>query len=353
MAFDITQTYLGNTILQYIIYLLILAGSVLAAKVITWVSKTILRTFADKTKTKADDLILTLLEGPVLMSVFVVAMHFGKVVLHMSDAFLVFYGNVVAVLFMINVAWYLMRFINGLITFYLQPLTKKSKTDLDDHLLPLVRKLINFLVIVIVGIMIIDRFGYNVGSLLAGLGLGGLAFALAAQDLVSNLFGGIAILMDKPFKLGDRVKVGEVDGFVREIGLRTTRIETFGGTMMVMPNSKMVNSVAENVSAEVRRRMSFTIGVEYGTSSAKMEQGKKIIEQNLKKVKGLDHKKYAIHFVNFGSSSLDIRVQYWILLEAMTNYFGVQDQLLSGIKKDFEKAKIEFAFPTQTVHVKK
>lgn len=345
--------YLGNTVWQYIVFLGLLSGMVVAGKIVTYISKTVLRTFADKTKTKADDLILSLLEGPVLFTLFVVGLYFGKRFLYFSETGAIVYNHAVSILFIINIAWYLIRFINGVITHYLKPLTSKTDTDLDDHLLPIMKKLVNLIVIVIVGIMIIDKFGYNVGSLLAGLGLGGLAFALAAQDLVSNLFGGIAILMDKPFKLGDRIKVDDVDGYVREIGLRTTRVETFGGTMVVLPNSKVVDSVTENVSYEKERRMVFTIGVEYGTTLAKLEKAKKLVEQNLKKVKGLNHEKYSVYFVEFAASSLNIRVQYWITQEGMDDYFGVQDKFLTGIKKDFEKAKIDMAFPTQTVHVKK
>ncbi len=352
MAF-LDTAYLGNTIAEYLIFFAVLVGAVLAGKIITWTTKKFIRSFADKTATKADDLIVDLLEGPVLFTVFIVALYFGERLLTMSEGFSDLYGKVVSILFMINIAWYLMRFINGLIRHYVTPLTAKTKTDLDDHMLPIIRKLINFVIIAIVAIMVIDRLGYNVGSLLAGLGLGGLAFALAAQDLVGNLFGGVAILIDKPFKLGERIKINEVDGFVREIGLRTTRVETFGGTMVVMPNSKVVNSDLENVTAEKQRRMVFTIGVEYDTPVKKLEEGKRLIEKNLKAVKGLNHKEFAIQFVEFAASSLNIRVQYWITPEGMKEYFGVQDKFLFGIKKDFEKAKISMAFPTQTVHLKK
>ena len=123
--------------------------------------------------------------------------------------------------------------------------------------------------------------------------------------------------------------------------------------MITVPNSKVVDSISENVSAEKQRRMTFTIGVEYGTSLAKLEKGKKIIESHLKKIKGLDNKNFSVSFSEFAASSLNIRVQYWITPEGMEEYFGVQDKLYTAIKKDFEKAKIEFAFPTQTLHVKK
>ncbi|MBR9693387.1 mechanosensitive ion channel family protein [Candidatus Woesearchaeota archaeon] len=345
--------YLGNDLPDYLLFFATIIGSLVVAKIITWTTKKFVKAFAKKTKTKADDLLVELLEGPVLLSVFIAALHFGQHLLNMSEQAADFYNRGVMILLFINIAWYLVRFINGAIIHYIKPLTKKTETDLDDHLLPLMRKLVNFLIYSIVLIMVIDKLGFNVSSLLAGLGIGGLAFALAAQDLVGNLFGGIAILMDKPFKIGDRIKVGEVDGYVREIGLRTTRVETFGGTMMVLPNSKVVDSVTENVSAEKERRMVFTIGVEYGTTIAKLEKGKELIVKNIKAVKGLNHKEYNVQFVEFDDSSLNLRIQYWITMAGMDKYFDVQDELNMGIKRDFEKAKIEMAFPTQTVHVKK
>lgn len=348
-----TTTYLGNSIDEYLYFFAVVIAAVLVGKVVTWTTKRFIRVFADKTETKADDLIVDLLEGPVLFTILLVALYFGQRLLTMTEWFADVYGKILSILFMLNIAWYLMRFIGGLMQHYIQPLTEKTDTDLDDHMLPIMKKLINFVIVAIVAIMAIDKLGYNVSSLLAGLGLGGLAFALAAQDLVGNLFGGIAILIDKPFKIGDRIKVEGVDGFVREIGLRTTRVETFGGTMMVLPNSKVVNSVAENITAEKQRRMTFTLGVEYGTSVAKLEEAKRLVVSNIKKVPGLDHKEFSVTFKEFGGSSLDINVIYWITKKGLEEYWGVQDRLLLGIKKDFEKAGIEFAFPTQTVHVKK
>ncbi len=352
MAF-LDNLYLGNSVPDWLIFFCVVLASVLAGKIVTWITKKFVRAMASKTKTKADDLVVDLLEGPVLFTIFIAALYFGQRLLVMSEGVTDIYSKIVMVLFLINIAWYLMRLINGTMIHYIKPMTAKTETDLDDHLLPIIRKLVNFVIVAIVAIMVIDKLGFNVGSLLAGLGIGGLAFALAAQDLVGNLFGGIAILLDKPFKLGDRIKVSGVDGYVREIGLRTTRIETFDGTIIVVPNSTMVDSMTENVSAEKERRMVFTIGVEYDTPVAKLEKGKELIIKNIKAVKGLNHKDYAVQFVEFADSSLNIRVQYWITKAGLDNYWDVQDALNLGIKRDFEKAKIEMAFPTQTVHVKK
>lgn len=350
----LADAYFGNTIREYLLFFGILVVAVLVGKIITWITKKVIKAFADKTATKADDIIVDLLEGPVLFTVFVAALYFGGKMLIMSEGFADFYANTVAVFFMINIGWYLIRFINGLMEHYIVPMTEATESDLDDHLVPILRRLVSIVVVIIIVIMALDRFDYNVGSLLAGLGLGGLAFALAAKDLVGNLFGGIAILIDKPFKLGDRIKVnsGEVDGFVREIGLRTTRIETFDTTMIILPNHKVVDSIVENISEENARRIVINLGVEYGTSGAKIEKAKTIIRKNIKSIKGLKPDS-DVYFTAFGDFSLNIRVQYWITKEGMKQFWVVQDKLNQAIMKDFAKEKIEFAFPTQTLHLKK
>ena len=342
--------YFGNSIVEYGEFFLLLAVAVLAGKVVTWVTKRVLRAYSERTRTKADDILVDLLEGPVLFLIFIVALHFGQAMLSMSKGFASFYGKMVAVLFMINIGWLLIRFFDGLVEHYLAPLAAKTESDLDDHLIPILRRLVKIVIIIIIGIMALDKFNYNVASLLAGLGIGGLAFAFAAKDLVGNLFGGVAILLDKPFKLGDRIRIGDVDGFVREIGLRTTRVETLSKTMKILPNSKIVDSVVENVSAEPARKMTMTLGLEYGTTLAKMEKAKEIVKKAIKSTNGLS-KDCIVAFSEFGDSSLNLFVLYWI--EDMDRYWDAQDELNTSIKKEFEKEKIGFAFPSMTIYMRK
>ncbi len=354
MAFDWSQVYLGNTLLQYAYFFGIIAGAVIVGKLITWISKNVIRAFADKTETKLDDIIAELFEGPVIFTIFIVTFHFARQVLTLSDTISNGFDKLIAILIILNAAWYLIRFLDSLLVYYIQPLAEKTETDLDDHLLPLLKRIVKIVVIAIALVMMVDRLGYNISTLVAGIGIGGLAFALAAQDLLGNFFGGIAIFSDKPFKIGDRVKIGtDADGFVREIGMRTTRIETFGGTMVILPNRKVADAVLENIATEKQRRMQMTIGVEYGTSVKKLDEAKKLIIKNIKAVEGLDHEAFNVAFNEFADSSLNIKVIYWITKEGMDRYWDVQDELLTGIKADFEKARIEFAFPTQTVYVKK
>ena len=347
-----SNVYFGNTIFAYIKFFGVIIIAVIAGKVVTWITEKFLKSFASKTETKLDDLLLHLLEGPILLSIMIAALYFGRDELVMSPAFAGFYNKMVSVLVIFNVAWYLSRLLAGAIEYYLTPLASKTKSDLDDHLLPILRRLVSIVIFIIAAIMALDKFDYNVGGLLAGLGLGGLAFALAAKDMVGNFFGGIAILTDKPFKLGDRIKVETVEGHVREIGLRSTRVETLAGTLVTIPNSKMVDSILENVTREEARRVVIDLDVEYDTTVKKLEEAKSIIRKHVKRIDGLKDE-CTVAFSEFGPHSLKIKVIFWITKQGLERFWPVQDELYTAIKRDFEKAKIEFAYPTQTIRVKK
>ncbi len=339
---------------NFLLFAGLIAAAMLAGKLVTWTSKNILKKFAAKTKTKADDLLVSVLEGPIIFTVFIISLYFARGILDLSARWSSLLDKALIILVIVNAAWYLLRFLDGVIEHYLRPLTAKTETELDGHLLPVIRRILSILIVLIAAIILVDRLGFNVSGLVAGLGIGGLAFALAAQDLLGNFFGGLAIITDKPFKVGDRVKIGtDVDGFVREIGLRTTRIETFGGTMIVIPNRKIADTILEDVSTEKKRRRLITLNLEYGTSVQKLELAKKLVIKNIKNVDGLDHDVYSVTFSAFGPSSLDLNVIFWITKKGIDRYWDVHDELFTGIKRDFEKAKIQFAYPTQTVHVRK
>lgn len=194
-------------------------------------------------------------EKSLVFLIFILGWLFALNVLVLSTKAENAFGIITTILFILDGAWFVIGLSDALLVFYIRPSIEKTKSDLDDHLLSILKKLSKFMIIAITLVMIIDNFGYDVTSLIAGLGLDGLAFALAAQDLLGNMFGG-AILTDKPFKVGQRIKVdNQYDGFVKEIGLRSTRIETLDGTQLVLPNSMIAKSVLENVSKEKARRV--------------------------------------------------------------------------------------------------
>ncbi len=349
MAF-VDTVWLGNTWLQYLEFAGIILVGVILGKISYWVVTNIILKITEKTKTKLDDLLIHSLKRPVVFLIFTLAFYFGSKVLTLTEGAQKVFGSITSILVTLNIAWFVMNILDALIVNYIAPATAKTKSDLDDTLIPIIRKALKVIIVSVTLVMIIDNFGYDVTSLIAGLGIGGLAFALAAQDLLSNLFGGIAILTDKPFRLGDRIRVDGNDGFIREIGLRTTRMQTLDGTMIVIPNSIIAHTTLENVSKEKARKVKVTIGVTYDTSNRKLEQAKKIIAEVIKE--NVDTKDESlVSFYNFGDSALEILVIYWI--KNFDNILGARDRVNMELKKRFEKAKIEMAFPTQTVYIKK
>ncbi len=351
MATFLDATWLGNSWLQHLEFLGLIIAGIILGKIFFWLSKNIIQKFTAKTKTRLDDLILASLKRPVVFLLFTLGFHFGSGFLTLGEKGAETFGNITSLLLTLNVAWFIMNILDALIVNYLQPATAKSKTDLDDALIPIIRKALKVVIIVIAFVMIIDNFGYDATGLVAGLGIGGLAFALAAQDLVSNLFGGVAILTDKPFKIGDYIVVDDsTKGFVREIGMRSTRIETFDKTMIIIPNSTIAHTIMENISEEPARKVKLTLGMTYETSAVKLEKAKKIIKDIVKKnVDTQDD--CSITFINFGDSALEFLVMYWI--KNPKNILGAKDSVNMAIKKAFDKEKIDFAYPTQTVYVKK
>ncbi|PIN69253.1 mechanosensitive ion channel protein MscL [Candidatus Woesearchaeota archaeon CG11_big_fil_rev_8_21_14_0_20_43_8] len=342
--------YLGNHLYSYLISLGILAIAIILGKVIYYISRNIIRKVTEKTKTMLDDILVDVLEKPLVFMLLVIGFYFAYNRLVLPVGVIGFFGNVTKILFIIGVSWFIIKFVDSLLLHYAAPLTKRTKSDLDDQIVPILRSVVKWIIIIVTFIMIVDNFGYDVGSLLAGLGLGGLAFALAAQDMLGNLFGGFSILADSPFKLNERIRFNNYDGWVRAIGLRTTRMETLDGTYLTIPNAMISKTISENVSREKARKIKFTIGVTYDTSTKKLEQAMKIIKDIVVKHSDTDDNCLTA-FTEFGAYSLNILAIYWI--KNPDKILDVQNEINLEIKKSFEKAKISMAFPTQTLEVKK
>ena len=248
------------------------------------------------------------------------------------------------------IAWAITRTIEALIDHYLVPVIEKSESDLDDQLLPILRKALKVTVWIMAIIIGFNNAGYDVGAIVAGLGIGGLAFALAAQDSVKNLFGGFTIFIDKPFTIRDRIKISGFDGSVEEIGIRSTRIRTLDGRMVTIPNSKFSESAIENISSEPSRKVALNLGLTYGTSSAGVKEAMELLK-GIVKSKNVVPDKVFVGFNAFNDSSLNIICVYYISPGA--DILGVQTEINLEILENFANAKLEFAFPTQTLFIEK
>ena len=232
--------FYGNTIIEWLTAFIIIISSFFLAKLVYWVCKNIIKKFTKKTKTEIDDLLIDNIEEPFAFSIIIFGFWTALQFLYTSDVWDSRFEDTFYILFSINITWLISRIFSAVITNYLQPLVEKTESDLDDQLLPILKKGVN-ITIWSLGILVgLNNAGINVGALLAGLGVGGIAFAMASRDTIANLFGGLTIFTDHPFKINERVRTKEFDGYVREIGLRTTRIESRYGAEVIVPNKETI-----------------------------------------------------------------------------------------------------------------
>jgi len=214
-------------------------------------------------------------------------------------------------------------------------------------LAPVMAKTFRIIFFILAVLLILQNSGYNVAGLLAGLGIGGLAVALAGKETLANLFGSLAVLIDRPFEVGDFIRQGDVEGTVERIGLRSTRVRTPDGFLVSIPNQNVTTSEVVNLSARPTRRQVFNIGLVYSLTAAQMREAVEMIRAVI-----TAHPQTSdvwVHWKEFGDSSLNIQVVYWSKAMAMKDFLDALQDLNGGIKERLDAAGFGFAFPTRTV----
>ncbi len=340
------KTFYGNTMLQWAVSLAIIAGAYIFSKLLYWIFKNLIKKATSKTKSDLDDVFFEMIERPIILAVVLAGFWYGIKHLTMPAGFSDFINRIFYIAITFDVSWLIVRLVDSLIQNYLAPLVEKTDSDLDDQLLPIIRKSLKATIWIIAAVVGLNNAGYNVGTIVAGLGLGGLAFAMAAKDSVANLFGGVTVFVDKPFKINDRIIIGGFDGTVKEIGIRSTRLKTLAGRMVTIPNKKFTDSFIENITSEPSRKVSFTLGLTYNASSDNMQRALDILGGIIKENNSTEETYYA-GFTVFGAFSLDILFIYYITQGE--DILGVQTDINKEILTKFNNENLEFAFPTQTI----
>jgi MscS family membrane protein len=223
----------------------------------------------------------------------------------------------------------------------------------DDQLVPIVRALLKLTIFVIGGLLIVQNLGGEVGSLLAGLGIGGAALALASKDTLANLFGSLVIFVDRPFQVGDWVEIGEQEGTVEQVGLRVTRIRTFANSLITVPNSALTTTAINNWSRMQKRRIKLTIGVTYDAEPEQLLAAVAAIRAVLKGDPRISQDFMLVNFTDFGPSSLDIFVYAFTLTTRWDEYMQVREELLLEFMRRLRGLGLSFAFPSQSVYLEK
>lgn len=227
----------------------------------------------------------------------------------------------------------------------------KAERDHDSVILKMMGYFVKAFFWIVALLLVLSNFGINITSLIAGLGVGGIAIAFALQNILSDLFSAFTIYLDKPFKVGDYIVLGTDSGTVKNIGLKSTRIQTLQGEELIVSNHELTNTRINNFKKMKKRRILFGFGVEYGTSSQKLKKINEIITKIFDQVKIAELDR--VHFKDFGDFSLNYEIVYFLNSKEYDVFMDTQEQINLAIKDKFEKEGIEMAFPTQVIHVKK
>ena len=253
-------------------------------------------------------------------------------------------------IFLPFVLWFALR-LNGKLMDLWAHRADGTDSTFDDQLVPVVRTGIKVSLWVVAALLLVQNMGGEVGSLLAGFGLGGLAVAMASKDTIANLFGSVVIFVDRPFVVGDWVEIGEHEGVVEEVGLRVTRIRTFAKSLITVPNSSLTTTAINNWSRMHKRRIKMSVGITYDADAALVERAVEVMREVMNDTEGVESGTGVLYFEAFGSSSLDIFVYCFADDPDWEAFLAARQRLLLGFMRALSDLGVELAFPTQTVHI--
>ncbi len=347
-----TTVYFGMTLANMILaFLIILAGLILRRFMSNFVLHRLAK-LTEKSETDIDDLLVDALRKPIEAAIVLVAVGLALGILALPTEpvdLRRFGGALFSVAITVVVTWMIFRVIDTLGGFFTRRAAHTEST-LDDALIPLFRKALKVFFAVVAVVVAIQNLGYSVTGIIAGLGIGGLALALAAQDTVANLFGSIMILLDRPFQVGDWVKGSDFEGVIEEIGFRSTRIRTFPKTLVTVPNREMANLIVDNHQAMPARRMSLAVGITYDTTAGQMRDLLEVLEQMLRDQEGILEDGILVRFRNFGDSSLDLLIRGFTGATGYVDHSRIQQEVMLRIMEILEERGLEMAFPSQSVY---
>lgn len=338
------ERFYGNELSRWAWAVGIAVGTWMLARLIYWLTAQLLERVTAKTPTRMDDILVATLREPAVVLITILGTLAGYHQLTIPDRIDLWISRAFHAAVAITVTWMIARMLDAILKEYLVPYAQRSETRIDDHMVPVARKGLRVVVWVLGIIVALNNAGYNVSALLAGLGIGGLALAMAAKDTVANIFGGITVFADKPFRLGDRIRLGGFDGFVQEVGIRSTRIRTLEGPVLVVPNHKFTDSMVENVTQEPSRRVRHELGLIYETPPEKMEEALRVLRDIVASHQDVLEADHLVTFNAFKDYSLNILFICYIRKSA--DIFGTQTLISLEILRRFNAHGLSFAYPT-------
>lgn len=341
-----SQELLHNTIREYFQAVVVFILALAVLKIFQLVIVSQFKALAKRTTTDVDDHVIEVFESVKPPFYAFVALYVALIPLAIHAVFM-------SMLKAILIAWIVYQIIKAvelLIDFLVRRKFADENNASTRSSIKLLSSIAKGVLWVIGGLLILQNLGVEVTSLIAGLGIGGVAVALAVQNILGDLFSSFAIHFDKPFVVGDFIVVGDKMGTVEKVGIKTTRIRALQGEEIVFANNQLTASQIQNFKKMQERRVVFHIGVEYSTTNEQLQHAKKLIAQAIESVQHarLDR----VHFFSFGDSALTFEVVYFILSADYNAYMDIHEAVHLQIKADLDAAGIHMAFPTQTIHLR-
>ena len=338
-----------------LIYFLILVAVCYIVKIL-W--DKVLKKITRKTRTKLDFKIVESIEKPVILVVFFIGLRiiFERFITYVAKYGAIspklsgYIGNTIYSLIVLSFAYLTSAFVSGFSEWYLEEIAFKTKTTVDEEFMRLFKRLAKIVIFFIAITIILDKFNQPITSLLGAAGIASLAVAFAAQETLANMISGFVIMIDKPFRIGDRIQLssGEI-GDVLEIGLRSTKILSFDNNVIVVPNSEIAKAKIVNYGyPEPKMKLRIKVGVAYGTDLEKVKRILLDICKNHPDI--LDAPAPSVYFTEFGDSSLNLLIICWI--REYREKFRITDEINMAIKKRFEEENIEIPFPQRDIHIR-
>jgi len=358
----------GNAIWRFGLVLLVVLAAMAAGRIAQY----LINSYALRRDKQRGATILTLslkcFTKPVSVVIFALGLHLCKLCLIFEDKTVVpviegfssaieeGWTQMAKAVAAIAIAYALYRLVD-IVEYYLLRLTSKTKTKLDDMLVPVVRKSLRVTIAIVAALWIADGIlGAQIRTILLSAGVGGIAIALAAKDTIANFFGSVTIFTDRPFQINELIKVGEHLGSVEEVGFRSTRIRTLKGHLVTVPNNMIANTVVDNIGRRPFIRRISNITITYDSGHTKAKRAVEVIKEVLADVPEINtdpEKPPRVYFNEFNDWALNIYMSYWVKPADYWRYQQVNERVNLEIMKRFEAEQIEFAFPSQTLYVKK
>lgn len=352
MAYDIgyllNYQIWGNSGKDYLTALLMVLVGVAVLKLFKNIVLLRLKKVAARTKTEFDDLLVKILRDIQWPLYFLISVYIALQTLALPALVVKLFNYALIV----GVAYYIVRAIQDFIDFGAGRIVhrrEKAEKTQEAALIKTLSRIAKGILWAVAVLMVLSNFGYNVSTLVAGFGIGGIAVAFALQNILGDVFSSVSIYLDKPFEIGDFIIIGDQMGVVKKIGIKSTRIEALQGEEIVVSNRELTSTRIQNFKKMEKRRVVFKFGVVYGTTVSKLKKAKEIVAEIVKKAKLADFDR--VHFKEFGDFSLNFEVVYYLNSSDYNDYMNTQEEINFGIKDGFEKEKIEFAYPTQTIFV--